>query len=192
MKYSAETYKAVRLLFAAYRQHDDAAIKVYAAMLDDVPVGLLQKTVKKCITESKFLPSIAEIRVAAQSLMAMVDPSRKVKTWQEAQKEISQGMVRTWYKGCLGDIPMDHPEYGQPCEPYWTTKEIEMTVKSYGWDNLMLAMADDMPTIWAQLRRLYEQACQSKAEREVNEYVLGSDSVRLKEVLQRALPGEKQ
>ena len=178
MKYSNETYKAVRLLFMAYPQaaKSEDAMKVYATMLDDVPAGLLNKTIKKCICEQKFLPSIAEIRQAAMSLMGTVDPSRKVKTWQEAQTEISKGLSRTWYVGCLDEVPFDPHDFGKPCDPIWSTPEIKAAVDSYGYDNLCRVNEADMPTIWAQLRRAYEQACQRKDEAMVNSYVLGDDA----------------
>ena len=189
MKFSSETYKAVRLLFTAYpqSQKNEETIKVYATMLADVPVGLLNKTIKKCICEQKFLPSVAEIRQAAQSLMGSVDPSRRVKTWQEAQAEILRGIRRTWYHGCLGEIPDDDPRFGQPCEPMWSTPEIKAAVETFGMTNLEAVMADDMTTVLAQLRRLYEQACRRKEETAVNSYVLGDDAVKLQEVVHRAL-----
>lgn len=185
MKYSNETYKAVRLLFMAYPQaaKSEDTMKVYATMLDDVPAGLLNKTIKKCICEQKFLPSIAEIREAAMSLMGTVDPSRKVKNWQEAQAEISKGLSRTWFVGCLGEVAFDHPDFGKPCDPMWSTPEIKAAVDSYGLDNLNRVLEEDMPTVWAQLRRAYEQACQRKDEAMVNSYVLDSDA-KLKAKLQ--------
>ena len=185
MKFSSETYKAVRLLFMAYPQGQkgEETLKVYAAMLDDIPVALLNKTIKKCICEQKFLPSVAEIRQAAMSLMATVDPSRKVKTWQEAQKEIQQGIARTWFHGCLGEIPFDDPDFGLPCEPMWSTLEIKAAVDSYGFDNLQNVLEVDMPTVWAQLRRLYDQACHRKDEAAVNSYVLGADAERMQQLV---------
>lgn len=196
MKYSNETYKAIRLLFMAYPQaaKSEDTMKVYATMLDDVPAPLLNKTIKKCICEQKFLPSVAAIRKAAMSLMGTVDPSRKVKTWQEAQTEISKGLSRTWYVGCLGEVPFDHPDFGQPCEPKWSTPEIKAAVDSYGLDSLNRVMEADMPTVWAQLRRAYDQACQRKDEAVVNSYVLGKDAGRMQQLVGSIglLPEEKE
>jgi hypothetical protein len=185
MKYSNETYKAVRLLFMAYPQaaKNEDTMNVYATMLADVPVGLLNKTIKKCICEQKFLPSIAEIRQAAQSLMGAVDPSRRVKTWTEAQAEILRGISRTWYHGCLGEIPDDDPRFGQSCDPMWSTPEIKAAVDSFGFETLCQSPVDDMSTVLAQLRRLYEQACQRKEETAVNSYVLGDDAERLQQLV---------
>ncbi len=178
-----ETRTAVRTLFAAYRQTDKAAMDVYVSMLGDVPTGLLNKTIKKCICEQKYLPAIAEIRQAAQSLMGAVDPSRRTKTWEEAQREIQRGLSRTWFHGCLGEIPPDHPDYGRSCDPMWSTPEVAAAVNAYGLDNLCRVLEDDMPIVWAQLRRLYEQACQRKDDAAVNSYVLGDDATRLQQIV---------
>ena len=184
--YSVETREAVRTLFTAYRQVNEKATQdIYANLLEDIPVVLLNKTIKKCICEKKFLPSVAEIRQAAMSLMGTVDPSRKVKTWQEAQAEIAAGISRSWYRGCLGEIPQDHPEYGRACDPMWSTPEIKAAVDAYGFEALGQTLVDDMPTVWAQLRRLYEQACQRKDEAAVNSYVLGADMEKLQQAMQR-------
>ena len=178
MSYSNNTERIINLLFAAYPQasKNEETVNVYVSMLEDIPAPLLNKTIKKCICEQKFLPSVAEIREAAMSLMGTVDPSRKVKTWQEAQTEISKGLSRTWFVGCLGEVPFDHPDFGKPCDPMWSTPEIKAAVDSYGLDNLNRVLEEDMPTVWAQLRRAYEQACQRKDEAMVNSYVLGDDA----------------
>lgn len=181
---SADVKIALQTLFAAYRLEKEKSTQaVYATMLEDIPVPLLNKTIKKCICEQKFLPSVAEIRQAAMSLMGTVDPSRKVKTWQEAQTEISKGLSRTWFVGCLGEVPFDHPDFGKPCDPMWSTPEIKAAVDSYGLDNLNRVLEEDMPTVWAQLRRAYEQACQRKDEAVVNTYVLGGDADQFRQLV---------
>ena len=183
MQYSNDTVAIIDTLYAAYHKQDKQGKDVYVAMLEDIPSELLRKTVKKIILEQTFLPSIAEIRAAAMSLLATVDPSRKVKTWQEAQQEILAGIGRTWYCGCLGEIPMDHPDFGKPCEPMWSTPEIKAAVDAYGFKNFQTVDAENMPTVWAQLRRLYEQACQSKAEDQTNRYVIGQDVDKLQQAV---------
>ena len=190
MSYSNNTERIINLLFAAYPQasKNEETVNVYVSMLEDIPAPLLNKTIKKCICEQKFLPSVAEIREAAMSLMGTVDPSRKVKTWQEAQAEISKGLSRTWFVGCLGEVPFDHPDFGKPCDPMWSTPEIKAAVDSYGLDNLNRVLEEDMPTVWAQLRRAYDQACQRKDEAMVNSYVLDSDA-KLRAKLQELVGG---
>ena len=185
MSYSNNTERIINLLFAAYPQasKNEETVNVYISMLEDIPTPLLNKTIKKCICEQKFLPSVAEIREAAMSLMGTLDPSRKVKNWQEAQTEISKGLSRTWFVGCLGEVPFDHPDFGKPCDPMWSTPEIKAAVDSYGYDNLCRVNEADMPTIWAQLRRAYEQACQRKDEAVVNSYVMGGDAEQFRQLV---------
>ena len=185
MSYSNNTERIINLLFAAYPQasKNEETVNVYISMLEDIPTPLLNKTIKKCICEQKFLPSVAEIREAAMSLMGTLDPSRKVKNWQEAQTEISKGLSRTWFVGCLGEVAFDHPDFGKPCDPMWSTPEIKAAVDSYGYDNLCRVNEADMPTIWAQLRRAYEQACQRKDEAVVNSYVMGGDAEQFRQLV---------
>ena len=65
----------------------------------------------------------------------------------------------------------------------WSTPEIKSAVDSYGFDNLQNVLEVDMPTVWAQLRRLYDQACQRKDEAAVNSYVLGKDAERMQQLV---------
>ena len=163
--------KYIASLFAAFGQSGDGArIAIYYRMLKDVPLEALKLAIDKLILESKYLPTIAEIREALKALMEETNGTR-VKTWQEAQAEIAKGITRSWFHGCLGeDVPDDL--YGKPCEPKWSTPEIKAAVDSYGMDNIALVNASDMPIVWSQLRKAYEQACQRKKEKEVNTYVL--------------------
>ena len=139
-------------------------------MLADMPIELLQASCKKLMATSRFVPAIADIIDAAKSLTAEATGER-VKSWAEAQKEIAAGVTRTWFKGCLGEEVSDE-EYGKPCAPAWSTQEIQAAVESYGFDNLRMANVDDMPIVWAQLRKAYEAAVARKNERETNEAIL--------------------
>ncbi len=180
----AQMVKIITLMFTCYGQGSDAErIAAYVQMLGDIPVELLDKVCRKAIQQCKYLPSIAELREAAQSLIGTLDDSQNVKTWAEAQKEILKGMSRTWFHGCLGEIPPDHPDYGRSCDPMWSTPEVAAAVDAYGFDNLQRVLESDMPVVWAQLRRLYEQACQRKDDAAVNSYVLGDDAARLQQIV---------
>ena len=166
-------------MFAAFGQSSDGArMAVYYKRLKDMPEKLVEAICDKAIMESKFLPSIAELREMGKSLIGELDETKRVKTWQEAQAEISQGIMRTWFKGCLGEIPQTHEDYGKPCEPMWSTPEIKAAVDSYGFYNLGKTLTTDMPIVWAQLRKMYEQACQRKADKEVNQVVLGGEKLQ--------------
>ena len=88
----------------------------------------------------------------------------------------------TWFKGCLGEIPPTHEDYGKSCEPMWSTPEVKATVDSYGYDNLGRCLEADMPVVWAQLRKAYEQICKRKEETAVNKYVLKQGEDELKKL----------
>ena len=170
--------KYIASLFAAFGQSGDGArIAIYYRMLKDVPLEALKLAIDKLILESKYLPTIAEIREALKALVEEANGTR-IKTWQEAQAEIAKGITRSWFHGCLGeDVPDDL--YGKPCEPKWSTPEIKAAVDSYGMDNIAMVNASDMPIVWSQLRKAYEQACQRKKEKEVNTYVLEKGGEKL-------------
>ena len=171
--------KIITLMFTCFGNGGDAERTVaYVNLLEDIPVDVLEKICNKAIRECRQLPTIAELIETGRSLVGEMSGNR-VKSWAEAQHEIQLGITRTWFYGCLGeDVPDEL--YGKSCEPHWSTPEIKMAVDSYGFDNLGKVMESDMPIVWAQLRRAYEQACQRKQEREINEYVLNdSNDIKL-------------
>ena len=162
-------------MFTCFGQGSDAErIVAYVNLLADVPLEVLKKACKKAVYECKFLPSIAEIVESGRSMVSEQTGNR-VKTWAEAQKEIQRGITMTWYHGCLGE-PVSDEMYGKPCEPKWSTPEIKMAVDSYGLDNINRVSESDMPIVWSQLRKAYEQACNRNHEVSINNYILGGDN----------------
>lgn len=161
------------MLFGAYGQANDAQRQaIYASLIKDIPNGILSKTVKKLLVESKFLPAIAEIVEASKSLMGTADDTQRIREWDEAWAEIDRAMFAT---------PWGHtPTFSRP--------EITAAVNNFGWNTLQTAQADDMPTVRAQLRKMYEAACKRAVEQAHNEYVLGMNSTGLLE----ASPGRSQ
>lgn len=164
--------KTITLMFTCYGQGSDAErIVAYVNMLSDIPLNILDKACQKAISQSKFLPSIAEIIEAGRGLVEEQTGNR-TKTWAEAQNEIRQGLTRTWFHGCLGE-PVPDELYGKSCEPKWSTPEVKAAVDSYGYENIGKVLESDMPIVWAQIRKAYEQACNRKREAEMNGYLLG-------------------
>lgn len=171
--------------FALYGQAGDGErIAAYVRIFNDIPAEFLQMACDQQALRSKFLPSVAELVEGMRSLIGSVDNKRRLKPWHEAQKEIQEGITRTWFHGCLGE-PVSDEDYGKPCEPHWSTAEIKEAVDSYGFSNLGKAMESDMPIIWAQLRKAYESACERKQELTVNTHVLEKDADRLKGLVSR-------
>lgn len=154
----------VSMLFGAYGQGGDAnRIAIYAKLLEDLPVAVLSKSVKKLILEQKFLPSVSEVVEAAQSLMGSIDDGSRIRTWAEAWGEIERAMIATPW----GNTPV----FSRP--------EITAAVNSYGWNSLQMSDADKMTTVRAQIRRMYEDICKRSIEQRRNDYVLGKDSALL-------------
>ena len=176
--------QAMTTLFIAYgKQNETERIVLYCKAFDDVPTEILQKIVEKVINDCEFLPSVARMREAGRSLIGSVDETQRVKPWVEVQKEIQKGITRTWYHGCLGeDVPDEL--YGKSCDPKWSTPEVKAAVDSYGFDNLGKVLESDMPIVWSQLRKSYEQACERKKDVETNNHILvGAELKQLVELV---------
>lgn len=171
--------------FALYGQAGDGErIAAYVRKFNDIPAELLQMACDQQALRSKFLPSVAELVEGMRSLIGTVDDTRRVKPWNEAQKEIQNGITRTWFHGCLGE-PVPDELYGKSCDPKWSTPEVKAAVDSYGYENIGKVSESDMPIVWAQLRKAYESACERKQELTVNTHVLEKDADKLKEIVSR-------
>ena len=155
-----ERARTIGALFGAFGQGaDEARIAIYVRMLKDIPVDVLKVTAEKVMMESKFLPTIAELVEATRSLMAEAEPDTRVKTWAEAWNEIEKAMYRT--------------PWGRT--PVFSTPEISEAVFSFGWTTLHTAEAREMPTIRAQIRRMYEDICARRKEQANNRYAMSGD-----------------
>ena len=155
-----ERARTIGALFGAFGQGaDETRIAIYVRMLKDIPVDVLKVTAEKVMMESKFLPTIAELVEATRSLVAEAEPSTRVKTWAEAWSEIEKAMYRTPW----GRIPT------------FSTPEIAEAVFSFGWNTLHTAEAREMPTIRAQIRRMYEDICARRKEQANNRYAMSGD-----------------
>ena len=155
---NSERSKALGILFGAFGQAGDSnRIAIYTKMLADIPPSVLTKACHKLVLESRFLPSVADIVSSAKSLMGTADEDKRVREWDEAWAEIERAMQRTPW----GSFPV----FSRP--------EITMAVESFGWYNLQTCLAEDINTVRAQMRRIYEDVCKRTAERGHNEYVLG-------------------
>ena len=150
--------ESLTLLFGAYGRANDAQqISIYGEMLSDIPPMLLQMAVKKSVRECKFLPSIAEILEQCELLNGAVHEDARAKDWDEAWAEIQKAMQATpWGK-----------------TPQFSTPEIAQAVNSFGWLPLQTSLAEDMPTVRAQMRRFYEDACSRSKSQAKNDYALG-------------------
>lgn len=156
--------RIIATLFGAYGQAvDGQRPSIYVKMLKDIPVNVLERACQKIILENKFLPSIAEVVEASRSLVGTADDDSRIREWDEAWAEIERAMQATpWGQ---------YPTFSRP--------EIAQAVASFGWHDLQMTLAEDMPTVRAQVRRMYEDVCKRTKERGSNEYVLGRNKTGL-------------
>lgn len=146
------------VLFGAYGKAGDVnRLGIYSTALKDFPAEVIEKACAKMVLESKFLPAVSEIVDAVKSLMGTADESLRVRSWDEAWGEIEKKMQSTpWGRT---------PEFSRP--------EIAAAVSNFGWRDLQATLVEDMPTVRAQMRRMYEDACKRSSEQKLNSYVIG-------------------
>lgn len=150
-------------MFAFYGQgSDDARSAAYTRYLIDIPVDVLQAACDKLVLTSKFLPTVAEIVTAAQSLVEESNGQR-MKTWDEAWAEIKQV--------CQSAFIYEAPT--------WSTEEIKAAVNSFGYKELCTVAEKDMQIVRAQMRQIYESVCARAKDKQVNEYVLSGKANKL-------------
>ena len=153
----------ITALFANFGQQDNnQRMAIYIKILRDIPVEVLEKACEKLMLENKFLPVPAEIVEASRSLIGTVDAKARFKSWDEAWDEIERKMQAT---------PWGHT-------PEFSTPEIAAAVFNFGWNTLQQSLAADMPTIRAQIRKMYEVACERAKEQSINRYILGGEKAK--------------
>lgn len=158
MNNKVRVLKSITALFAAFGQANDAKrIEVYVELFKDINAESVSIACKKAVLECKFMPTIAELTDCLKELAGAADETKRVKTWEEAWREIQKAMYAT----PLGKTPV------------WSTPEIEAAVNAFGWHELHTALQADMSTIRAQIRRFYEDACERIERKTRNEALLG-------------------
>ena len=85
------TVETVRFMFSMYPHagtQSDTQIAGYAMLLKDIPDGELTTTVLQCIAESKFVPTVAEIRERWHALTTDVMEGDAEEGWLSVKKAI--------------------------------------------------------------------------------------------------------
>lgn len=164
--------KILAMLFGAFGKADDAdRLAIYGKMLEDMPVVLLSKAVKKLIFEKTFLPSVAEIVTAAKSIAVEVNAANRLPDWQEAWAEIEAAV-----------------QSGAPAAQF-SHPIIALAVKTYGMNNLKTCSVEMWSAAHAQMRRIYDDLCRRYSEKEMNAYVIGDTRKEIEAALERAKAG---
>ncbi len=112
-------------------------VDVWLEHLSDLPDDLLTVAVKNHIERSQWLPSIAEIRASAVSLMRQASPARQ--SASEAWGDVKRAIASIGYVGS--------PEFSNPATA--------AAVRRMGWRDICM---DDGPegVIRAQFERFYD------------------------------------
>ena len=152
--------KAISMLFTAYGQGSEAErMAMYVKKLADVPADVLDKACDKVIMECKYLPSIAELIQAARNLVAEANGTNAL-PFAQVWEEILQQLDETYFDWEEGT---------------YSRKEIKQLVDAVGGlRSLRMMTTSEMPTIRAQMNKMYDGICKRNEEQQTNGYVLGT------------------
>lgn len=154
----SEISTELRRTLAAYPQHaarldkEQLALmlEVWQESLMDLPADLLKMAVKNHIERSQWLPSIAEIRASAVSLMRQASPADQ--DWNEAYAELQRKISSVGYIG--------KPEFANPA--------LAETVRTLGGWREVCGNEDPEGVFRAQFRDVY-QVVIARMERKVTQ-----------------------
>lgn len=112
--------------------------EVWIDHLSDLDDTLLTMAIKNHIERSQWIPSIAEIRASAVSLMRQASPADQ--DWNEAWAEMQRQILRVGYIGV----------------PEWTNPALAETVKTLGGWRAVCMNEDPEGVARAQFRDVYQ------------------------------------
>lgn len=145
----SEAAKLIGILMASYPHakipQPEATASAYEEFLLDLDAAAATRAVKRLIAESKFFPSIAEIRDRVASSAINARPAELA--WGDVLHAVGRvGIYRT-------------PEFDDPCTA--------IAVSSLGWRQICNADESEHGVMRAQFREAYKRA-QELAKREHN------------------------
>lgn len=167
---AARKAAAMTYLYGAYdKPASGVRYSIYCNGVVDVPVAVLERTVRKLAMTEDYLPSLAKLlRTARQEQRHMLGIPEP-KSFEAARDEIIRGLNKTWYVGCMGEVPRSDPNWGRPCKPVWSSPAVEALYKQF---YSMLRVAEENDTaLFAQMRRAYEQILAREDEQRLNKVI---------------------
>lgn len=148
-------------LFGAYGKEEQIErLKIYYRALIDLDPTMVQNACKKCLFNCTFLPTIAEIIKEVKDLETEVHPENKIKSWDEAVLEITNAVSNAY--------PTKTIE--------WSTPEIALAVRLYGFSNLCLATESSYSYGLETIRKNYIAICYKIQNSAQNKGILGIKS----------------
>lgn len=168
--------KALAPLQIAFKKDfDKEQLAFYVEMLQDLDPELLFLAVKKIISKSRFLPSIAEIRENCESLTSTATGKR------ELNADEAWGIVMKAVK--------DTTRYEKP---KFNNKAIQSAVNNLGWSTIYDMLESEQGMVRAHFRDFYNSALKRKVETESNINIIVSlpEDSRIKALMSKALEGK--
>lgn len=167
---AARKAAAMTYLFGAYdKPASGIRYSIYCNGVVDVPVSVLERAVRKLAMTEDYLPSLAKLlRVARREQRVMLGIPEP-KSFEEARGEIIRGLNKSWYIGCLGEVPRSDPNWGRPCKPVWSSAAVEELYQRF-YSSLMVAEENDT-ALFAQMRKAYEQILNREDEQRLNKVI---------------------
>lgn len=166
------------MLFDSFKDGVNApteTINAYISNLSDIPAPILKAGVIKSINACKFFPKIAEVRENCKEFYADVTGQRiknHAEAWSEVMEKIrSVGINRI---------------------PTWSTPEINLAVKAFGWLSLCVLEERDLNTARAQFRDIYKAICERANNKAENEQIFNKLTTKEKKQLQASKDFVKQ
>lgn len=144
-----------------FRGFTEEQALMYDRYLRDIPPELLAKAIDKVVMTSKYTPTVAEIREAANSLYSTasgIEPPDASRAWGEVLKAIGRvGMYR---------------------KPKFDDSVTAETVKRMGWKELCLQGVDTISVARAQFMKIYSSISESGRTRKRNERLIAGTNIK--------------
>lgn len=145
-----QTLRSIGLLQLAY-QNDmpDERLEFYVEALKDIPIAALQASVMYCINHCYKLPSIAEIREAAEQAVALAEGTHDENSAATAWGRVQKAIAAVGYTG--------RPDFSD--DPV-----LADVVDHLGWKEICMTPTDDTAILRAQFRKAYEAGCRKRKD----------------------------
>lgn len=131
---------------------------VYARSLVDYPLAVIDIALQDLVSTSKFWPTVSEIKERINMLISCAN-NQEMRTASEAWAEIEEQVK-------LCGI------YSQQ-KPIFTSEEVALTAKRYGWNELCTLETNAVGIARAQIMKIYQEIVDTKRERERAKLVIG-------------------
>jgi hypothetical protein len=144
-----EVAKVLGITAARYPQFalTEATIKAYAPLLVDIDAQALMLACNQHAAESKWFPSVAEIREKAQAMTTTADGRPDAGgAWRELADALKIGASGPEWRTARENL---HPAVVEAAE-------------QFGFDRFVMRMTENAGTDFAQFRSIYETVCKRR------------------------------